>query len=224
MLPHPKDDTPSTTESLMAVPSTLISVSILTMAQRSKTLFCVVTVATFPALLFAYGVTVRRRASTLLAEVKGLSRATDPTSQFQTLKRKYRDRFKPSDPCTPEHCYYEIVVNNRALAMLGLVPYTELKVYFQLNHGSLTRTLVEYRAALHNGTSPVVHVQDDLVDGVEFYMNPNDSAGQAVSNGLITIGRSTTEDQRNRAFSLNLACLTKVGGCKDGRNLLPGIW
>jgi len=41
---------------------------------------------------------------------------------------------------------------------------------------------------------------------------------------LVRLTPASTPAQRHSAYDLNLACLTKFGGCKDARSFLPELW
>jgi len=176
------------------------------------------------AVLWSYNLSLQATAQSLILEVEDLGRTQNRTERFDRLRRRYRQRLRPSDQCTHERCYYKITVTNRVLAALRITPYTELKAYFQIRDDNPTGTLLEYRAAFRDGVSPVVHVQDDFYGGVDFFVNPHDADGQVVSNGLVMVNTTTNADQKAYAYALNVNCLTQIGGCRDGRNLLPGIW
>ncbi|MBZ5599062.1 MAG: hypothetical protein LAN83_12155 [Acidobacteriia bacterium] len=171
-----------------------------------------------------YGWYSHKEARALIRDVSDLSHAQDRAAIFSRLRHKYGNRMNPGTSCTREWCYYVISINNRALAFLRLIPYTELKAYIQLHEDDPSGASLEYRTALAQGISPVVLIQDDFEGGTEPYVNPHDSDGEAVTNGLVVINATTPEAIRKRAFALNIDCLTRLGGCRDGRDLLPGIW
>jgi hypothetical protein len=85
---------------------------------------------------------------------------------------------------------------------------------------------VEYRTALNEPNSPVVHVQQGMCAhgcGVRFDVNPHGTT-QQMWNGIVEFDTRANTEQRKAALALNLNCFVRLGGCKNIIDLLPTIW
>ena len=167
-----------------------------------------------------------RTAKKRLREFKELSLSQDPTVQFEALRRKYGTKLRPLEGCTQRLCQYELDLSNRPIAALRLVPYTEMNIWFTVYEGSLETAMLEYRTALRERDSPVLHVQEGMCSrgcGVRFDVNPHGTTAQ-IWNGLVEFDTRADSEQRNAALALNLGCLSRLGGCKDIVDLLPSMW
>lgn len=166
-----------------------------------------------------------RTAKERLAEFKALGLSKNPTDQFEGLRRKYGTKLQLRG-CSQELCQYEIDLSNHSVAVLRIIPYTEMNIWFTMYEGSLQTGMVEYRTALEGRNSPIVHVQQGICShgcGVRFDVNPHGATRQ-MWNGLVEFDTRASPEQRNAAFALNLSCFARLNGCKDIIDLLPTVW
>ena len=178
--------------------------------------------------LFVYGLWIGARANELLATALQLSTQPHVSQQFAALRRQYGDRFRTVG-CAPNGCSYELSVDNRWLAALRLVPYTELAARFDLSRGGhVELMMLDFRVALHGAESPVVHVQTDFCYGGAcggIHMNPWSQSSEQRLSGIVELSHTgTTWQQRRQAYALHVPCLYRLGGCKDIADLLPTVW
>jgi hypothetical protein len=188
-----------------------------------------VTIAAFLIIMVANSISTQKRAGEVIDDLKNMSQAREPTKKFEALRQKYGSKIKRSETCTPEHCFYEIGINNRLFAILHLADFAEMTTAFQFDRGSLSFTITDYRLALRDGVSPVVHVQEiccegKCVDWLELGANPHGQRSTNVSNGMVEFNRNATKEERDAALSFNLRCLSPFTTCKDIADLLPGMW
>lgn len=168
----------------------------------------------------------RRDATARLNEFRELGTSTNPTANFESLRRKYGSKLYPLEGCTQHFCQYEMNLSNGSISKLRVVPYAEMNVWFTVYKGSLQEAMLEYRTALTSPNSPVVHVQQGMCAhgcGVRFDVNPHGTT-QQMWNGLVEFDTRATPQQRDAALAINLACLARIGGCKDIIDLLPTMW
>jgi hypothetical protein len=179
-------------------------------------------VATFVAFA-GYCMLLEQRARDIVNSL-AIGSASDITvGSLRTTVGKLTD-----SSCLNERCSYDAVVDNRLLAKLHLANFTELRATFYFEHGSRISTFVEYRAAVDQGNSPVVHVQDDgraskSWEGL-FAVNPHGPRSKELWNGMLEFNASTREAQRTAAMSFNLHCLLPFQRCLDISDLMPRIW
>lgn len=177
------------------------------------------------AALFAYRVAVRNQARDLLATAAQVAASDDPNAAFAAVQYRYGSRLKKLTGCAETECAYELTVSNRALALLRLAPYTELKLRFEIRQGRVTGSMVDYRTAFSSGASPIVHVQTDYCsDCAHFYLHPWADSSPDRYNGLVEVGAKASPEKRKIAMGLEPDCLTKFHGCRDIAGLLPTVW
>jgi hypothetical protein len=167
-----------------------------------------------------------RSVTARLSELRELGISKDPTATFELLRRKYGSELHPVEGCTAQLCQYEISLSNATVAALRIVPYTEMNTQFTTYKGSLVYAMVEYRVALRDPHSPVVHIQQGTCAhgcGVRFDVNPHGTL-QEMWNGLVMFDTRASSQQRDAALALNVGCVNRLGGCKDIVDLLPTMW
>jgi hypothetical protein len=176
--------------------------------------------------LLTYGYLLRREAQSVLDDVSALSSARNRDSAFIALQQKYGTRMRAVE-ALPRSRSYEITVSNHLLSTLLRLPYTELSARFDIMGTSLTVVMLEYRCAQSSAKSPVVTVQTDFWGSPDthFYLNPwAPTSGPDRWNGIVEMGFATDPELKKAALSLNLDCLTRMGGCIDIAELLPSVW
>ena len=55
-------------------------------------------------------------------------------------------------------------------------------------------------------------------------VHPWDAFSPPDTNGLIEIGSEASLQSRRTVLSVNLGCLTSLGGCQNVADLLPAVW
>ncbi len=179
---------------------------------------------------FAGGIFCTRwQASTLLEDVKRLDTNVAPFSPFSTFRKKHRHQLV-NEECKDNVCQYEFMVTNRILSTLHLAPRTQLLARITLFHQKLDAAGVEYTSAVFKENSPVVHVQEDFcadrtdIPCNHFALNPHGRGVTPAWNGDIEFGQLATDEQKARAWALNLNCFAALHGCRDISQLSPTIW
>lgn len=175
-----------------------------------------------------------RQGRELLETVGSLSESRD----FAAVQRKYGTRLHPLPHCEPGECSYEIVLTNRFFAAVHLATFAEMRARFDVSHGQLTLSLLDYRMAPKNEVGSVVHVQTDYscAPGCSyFYVHPwedtsftsnqvNPWEGASSNNGIVEFAYGTNPINKKAAFALNLECMTGSQPCDNIAQLLPTLW
>lgn len=197
--------------------------------RRLQTWLAITLVVLIATGFLIYGYCLRRQARAVLDDVFTLTAAPDREAAFIALRRKYGNRLM-LDGCSGDMCSYHLSVSNRFLSTLVRIPYTELNVRFDLRSKLVSLVMVDYRSALSDRTSPIVHVQTDFCVGRcgdldIFYVHPWTETSTAERwNGIVEMGYTTVPQLRRAALSLNTSCLTSIRGCTDLAQLMPKLW
>lgn len=129
------------------------------------------------------------------------------------------------DQCRESECGYRVIVSNRILAALQIVPHTEIESYFWAKDGVVFRNMVDYTTTVNRRYRIVSHVQIDFCEGCDAVsVHPWDASEPLDTNGIVEIGNESSVQNRRTVLSLNTSCLTKLGGCKSVADLLPTVW
>jgi hypothetical protein len=173
---------------------------------------------------FLYAYLLNEQAETMVRTTYELSDQKQ-IPVLADIRKRFGKRLKEFDGCPPSECAYAVVLSNRVLAALHIVPYTEMKSYFSVRDGVVLGNMVDYTTTINNRYNVVSHVQIDFCKGCQtFAIHPWDQSSPLDANGLVEIGSEASAQNRRTVLSLNTRCLTKVGGCDSIADLLPTVW
>jgi hypothetical protein len=173
--------------------------------------------------MFLYSQLLRKRAQFIVRTTYELSEE----KRSHTVG-EIRERFGSGlqlDECRGSECGYKIVLSNRVLAALHLVPFTEMESYFWTRDAVVYRNMLDYTTTVNRRYRIVSHVQIDFCKGCQAVdIHPWDAASPLDTNGLVGIGSEATAQSRRTILSINTGCLTRLGGCQTVADLLPAAW
>ncbi len=192
---------------------------------RRKILLISTAVAGFAAialmLALADTYVTRSKASDFLRDVRELRIGKSSLADLLRLKEKYY-KFASEDPagCDRNSCRIYFSFDNRWLSRLRVVPAARLGGGVTVKHGAIN----EINLALASDPSYSAQVIETLATPGEPPYNV--SGRRSDPNGpfialKVRLTPDAPQDMRTKAYSFNLSCLTRVGGCKDGRAVLP---
>lgn len=150
-----------------------------------------------------------------LAQAKQTPTVTDIRQRFGNIV---------PDKCVGSECSYTVTVSNRLLALLHIVPYTELQSYFWTRDGVILENMLNYTTTVNRDHHIVSHVQIDFCNCRYIAVHPWDAASPLDTNGLVQIGKSSSPQSLSTVLSLDANCLTKYNGCQSVADLLPTVW
>ena len=205
------------------VSSTCVSVSNQDMRKTRWLFGAVIVVVAVLAGFFLYAHRLRKRAEWLLSEAYELSNYKGPITAA-VLNERFGNSLKASHDCKPAFCAYEVVVTNRLLARLWLVPYTELRSQFWLRNGIVYENMLDYMTSVRGRYNVVAHAAIGFQDDPYFAVHPWDSAAPLESNGLAHVSAALSNSRKLTVLSLDTGCLTRIGGCTSIAELLPSVW
>lgn len=115
---------------------------------------------------------------------------------------------------------FEFEFTNRSMALLQLAPSASFSGAVFVTGGRVIFRMVGFSSGRER-TYFVAHVAEDNVttlgkEGYSMRLEPYKT--------LIHLTPSASKSLRERAYGFNLTCLSKIGGCKDARDVLPRIY
>ncbi len=185
-----------------------------------------------PVLLFFLVMAPRSHAAHLLRQLRTVQVEQTRFTAIEALARAYGD----SAACVGDNCLFQF--QNAWLHWLRLAPHTEFSVMIRREGGASDpgggvvgsmdmAMLVSPNTYTNRGgaiASAMVFDHMDA-DGLPPYdaAITFDSKGQPGRTVVRMSPRASAGEQR-RAHEFNLGCLTRIGGCRTSRQLLPAVW
>jgi hypothetical protein len=169
------------------------------------------------------------KARMLIEDLRRLDTVSNPTALLASLTQKHLDQ-STGEECQSDVCQYGFLISNRALSRFHLVPLTEMRTTVTLYRNSLVAVSVDYTSAVFKENSPIVGVQEDFcgdrtdIKCDHFGIDPHGRNVTQTWKGSVEFGQLATIEQKQKAWALNLDCLTAIHGCKNISRLLPTIW
>ncbi len=174
-------------------------------------------------LVWLYVYRIERQAAFIVRTTSELLEQTN-TPTLRELQERYGNKLQPLDACTALKCEYTVLLSNRLLAALRIVPYTELKSYFRVRNEIVLSNMLDYTTLVNHQYSVVSHIQTDFCNTCRvFAIDPWIDSAPSNSNGLVEIGNQMPGKRRYAIFALDLRCLAKRG-CTTVADLLPTVW
>jgi hypothetical protein len=176
------------------------------------------------ACLSLYCYMLRRRAESIVHSAYELSHYQKNFLTSAELKRRYGNDLKPLQECSSSFCAYEVVITNRVLAVLGVVPYTELRSEFWMRNDIVYENMLDYTTTVHGRYTIVAHSAIGYNEDAYFSVHPWDASAPLDTNGFAHISAALSDSQKQTVLALDTGCLTKIGGCTSIAELLPSVW
>jgi hypothetical protein len=164
----------------------------------------------------------RKNAEILLSEVRKLRPGEATIADVERVAR-IQNRFlmKGSPSQRGNVQYFDFRYDNGLLSQLCLAPRTVFGGRLQVVESKLDVSMMGMNA----GKFPHYYSADSWDFTQESY--PGDPGYRLIHRDQwvsVRLMPSATAEQRRRAYSFNLKCLDKIGGCHDAKELLPGPW
>jgi hypothetical protein len=133
--------------------------------------------------------------------------------------------------CFPDDCTYTFLAMNKTLHFLHLAPHSYLLTNIVVRNGVVTAIVLNSASGDYGNLASLNFVQS-FSDSPEYYpfrcgqercikrLNATDGSPWRIYVALLP---SVPVAERNRLLSLNTSCLSRIGGCKNARDLLPTI-
>ena len=178
----------------------------------------------------------RTRAARLLDEVKTQHWSTMNFEKARAISERYGGHpgtfGRSGMPCIASSCRFDIEISNFPLDYLHLAPKTVFDVSIHVKDDSVDTVSAALLSVIALGSPPEqspigAHVGermtqiDSAVPGYISTINVVDNALPEKSVIAIGLTPAATPYEKRAAYDFNLACLTKLGGCKSVREFLP---
>jgi hypothetical protein len=164
-----------------------------------------------------------RDAMILLSEVRKLTPGEATTADVESLARNHSSFFVKGSPSRSLNAlYYDFLYDNWLLWKLRVMP----RVVFSIRLQVVDRRLDVIMVDIDSGLFPRPRYSATVFDFQQADY-PGDPGYNLVRRNhwiSIRLKPTATPDQRKQAYSFNLKCLDRIGGCYDEKELLPGPW
>ena len=166
----------------------------------------------------------RTDAEILLSEVNKLRLGEATIADVESLARKHKSFLMKGSPSRRGKAQsFDFRYDNRLLRKLRLAPEAIFGISLQFVDGSLDVISVGFESGI--SSAPYFYRASVWEFPQEAY--PGDP-GFRLARGdewiSIRLKPSATPEQRKQAYSFNLKCLDKIGGCHDEKELWSGPW
>jgi hypothetical protein len=197
------------------------------MTKTNRVFTSVVAVAaTFVVILSAVIINAKKNAEALLSELQNIQMGQTGFDEVRAIAMQYSSHVrKGTGICMPSECNLTLGFENLWLQRLHLAPRTTFGAVLLVRNGRIY--YVNTAMTLDSGDE-VISASTTMVE--EDHGQPSYSVvtKRGVDNRpwqvIVHLTPRATVSQQQRAFQFNLACLYRLGGCKDSSNLLPSVW
>lgn len=185
-----------------------------------------------PVLLFFLVMAPRSHAARLLGQLRTVQ---VQHTQFTAIQKLARE-FGGSAACVGDNCLFQF--QNAWLHWLRLAPRTEFSVMIRREGGASDpgggvvgsmdmAMLVSPNSYTNQGGAIASAMVFDHMDADG--LPPYDASITFGSNGqpgrtVVRMSPRASAGEQRRAHEFNLGCLTRIGGCRTSRELLPTVW
>ncbi len=167
---------------------------------------------------------VRRNADEVVRIAYDLSLSGRPPT-IQDLRQRLGSALRQPDPCAPDGCGYDVLVSNRALAEMGLLPYSALRSYFWVTNGVVRVNSLEFFSLSNRGTGFLATVTVNYCESCgSFEISPWEGSNYLHATGSVEVGYAASTGNKRKAMALDTGCLVRLGGCSNIADLFPGLW
>jgi hypothetical protein len=177
----------------------------------------------FAGFVIAESFATRAKATEFLNDVKNLRPGRSSLGDLLHLKEKY-NKFASLDSsgCVRNHCTVYFYFDNRWLYRVRAVAPVRFGGGVTVRDG----TVCAINLALASNASYSAQVVDALAIPSEppYVVSGRRSTSDGAFIDLkVHLTPAAPEQMRQNAYSFNLSCLTRFGGCKGGHAMLPKV-
>jgi len=121
--------------------------------------------------------------------------------------------------CSADHCDYLFEFQNTWLHRLHLARFTSFGAEIKIRNGLVVIRSIEFLVV----RGQLIFFAAVVEDSTDKLRRPLPSR-RLKAKTIIWLTAESTAAERQQSFAFNLECLSKIGGCKDSFELLPGPW
>jgi hypothetical protein len=181
--------------------------------------------------LFVLTIHQRHRTAAFLREFTSLQIGTTTFVEAQDLANRYGAKasgVRLQDPCSMHDCAFGFVFKNWLLNHLQRQREISLAAGITVKDGCVVSRELDYSILATSGDRQFMYILFDRV-------TPENDKGYAIKQGMVNaqgmahiievhLGSNVSAEVRKRAYSVDLACLSRVNGCDSLRDILPANW
>jgi len=180
-----------------------------------------------------WGLTIRgrNRAQAFLSDVVKLELGKATFAEAQQLALKHggipaNDGLR----CSSESCVFRFVFENKPLTSARLVPYTRFSSMVSVKNGLVVERDILYERQPNRSDPFAYSLTDNSLSSDNQWWQHFRQTGlwrlnvdeRGVPRLLqVSLGPSSTADQRKRAYALDLSCLSRLFGCNSPTAVFP---
>jgi len=165
----------------------------------------------------------RHRAVSFLRDAVALQVRVGTFEQVRNLAERYGGN-PTSSECSAPSCAYSFEFKNTWLRILGLAPSTRLTCTLRVREGILDlRECLFISGNTSASFAASIWEMPHLPQGVPEPFHVSRQWSGARWRVYVQLTPEATSEQRRIAYSLNLDCLSRIGGCEDAQQLLPSV-
>ncbi len=182
-------------------------------------------------------VQTRRKVERLLGEIRALKVGDSNLDKLCQLVERYNGSVRDGAKCKTSTCTMKISITNESLSKYHLAPWSGFGVEFIIKQGrtvhlglelwSNARGMSYYYKRLVSGQETgfgcFAGVLDDSADS-DSYHTGSESFVRKGPDRIIVRLTPTDAAMRKKAQEFNLGCLSKLGGCRTPKEILPALY
>lgn len=173
----------------------------------------------------------QREAGQLLGEVNSIRVGVSPFDDAKRIADRHRGAGGEDGPCTRENCRFTFRVANRPLWtfriwMYGFLPPTQFTASLEIRDevvvGKYAGVIAQHPDRQYSmGAASELAYRDPLYRGAEqpaFRIQHWSNVPDSID---VRLQATATDDQRRRAFAINVTCFSRIDGCQSAQEIMP---
>lgn len=174
-------------------------------------------------LILARTFVVQHKAGQFLTDVEAMRVGKSSFPDLLSLEQNYAEfSGRDSSGCTEERCTIYFSFDNRWLYRAKLAPGARFGGGITVTHNVVSE--IELDLFSNPAISANVKERSDMQENDSSpYVVHGRSSGDRIITLNISLAPGAPEEERRRAYSFNLSCLSQFQGCSDSRMMLPQV-
>ncbi len=164
----------------------------------------------------------RTLAIRFLADITSMTVGADESSRVASLFTRY-DKQAIIHTCEAQHCTYAFEFTNKWLYRIHLAPLIRLTCTIVVTGERLESRYCELSSGDGNAATSALVWEKPTWESQRQELWVNRTWSDGLWRVQIRLTPAASSSQRTLAYSLNLDCLSRIGGCKGAKELLPTI-
>jgi len=180
--------------------------------------FAGVAIAVIAAVPLVHGQYVQYKAARCMDQVLSLRLGQSTFLDAQRIGHQFGGTQQAFDRegCSAESCVIAFQFRNTWLEFYRLSPPTELDVGVSVLHGVVVARHVNYLSAAPGAYASIYITEQEPAPGTpNFRVHVLTTLTGEPKKATVSLTSAATAEERHRAYSFDLRCLGRLGGCKE---------